>query len=385
MIARLAIPVVLVVLLTALYFDLTFWRRKRWWIRLSLWLFPLAVVGVTVDLADSPYYFPDKIWKFHYYVDMLAVLVVPMALLALCSLVGRLLKRPRAGRVMGWCLALLVALSWVYGSTIGFGKLEVKRVEFSSPDLPRAFNGYKIVQFSDAHLGTFALGRQELLIRAIDSINAQHADLVVFTGDMQNKVPSEVEEFVPVLSKIKVKDGIYSVLGNHDYPIYMNTDDDIEIKSSLGRAESAQYKMGWNLLVNDCRRIRRDSASIVIAGMENDGTPGSRFPQLGNINEALLGVDRSEFVVMLEHDPTSWRRKILPHSHVQLTLSGHTHGGQLSLFGWSPASLKYKEYCGMYRAGNRALYVTKGLGALIPFRLGASGEIVVITLKTSDL
>lgn len=384
MISRLAIPVIVVVLLTALYFDFSFWRRKRRWWRLLHWLFPLAVIGITVDMADTPYYFPEKIWKFHYYVAMLAVLVFPLALVASCSLVGRLVKRPHTGELVGWCLALVVALCWIYGSTIGFAKLEVKRVEFASADLPKAFDGYKIVQFSDAHLGTYALGRQEILARAIDSINAQHADLVVFTGDMQNKVPSEVEKFAPLLSRIEARDGVCSVLGNHDYPIYMNTDDEIELKSSLGRAQSAQYEIGWSVLMNDRRRVRRDSASIIIAGMENDGEPGSRFPQQGDINEALRGVSRSEFVIMLEHDPTAWRRKILPHSHVQLTLSGHTHGGQLSLFGWSPASLKYREYCGMYRVGNRALYVSKGLGGLIPFRLGATGEIVVITLRSDQ-
>ena len=109
MISRLAIPVIVVVLLTALYFDFSFWRRKRRWWRLLHWLFPLAVIGITVDMADTPYYFPEKIWKFHYYVAMLAVLVFPLALVASCSLVGRLVKRPHTGELVGWCLALVVA------------------------------------------------------------------------------------------------------------------------------------------------------------------------------------------------------------------------------------------------------------------------------------
>jgi hypothetical protein len=113
--------------------------------------------------------------------------------------------------------------------------------------------------------------------------------------------------------------------------------------------------------------------------MENDGE--GRFPQLGDIAQTLRRLKRQSFVIMLEHDPTAWKRKILPHSHAQLTLSGHTHGGQFNLFGWSPASLKYREYDGLYRAGDRMLYVTKGLGGVIPFRFGTPGEIVVITLK----
>ena len=125
--------------------------------------------------------------------------------------------------------------------------------------------------------------------------------------------------------------------------------------------------------------LRRGNDSIFIAGMENDGE--GRFPQLGNIKDALEGVPYSSFLLMVEHDPTSWRRKILPGSHAQLTLSGHTHGGQMSLLGLSPAMFVYKEHHGFYYAGDRALYVTKGLGGVVPFRLGCSGEIVVFTLK----
>ncbi len=381
MISRLAIPVIAVVLLCTLYFDLTVWRHKKWWLRLLAWLPSLAVVGITLVMADTPYYFPEQIYKYHYYITLLMVFVVPLLLVTLCTLVGRLVKRPRGGQLTGWALSLVCVLAYVYGSTIGFHQLEVVRVEFASADLPEAFDGYKIVQFSDAHVGTYALGRQDILKRAVDSINAQHADMVVFTGDIQNKLPSEVEEFIPLLSSIEAADGVFSVLGNHDYPMYMNTDDFIEISSSLGRTESYQSDMGWILLLNDHRRIRRDSSSIVIAGMENDGKPGGRFPQNGSVSGALNGVRRDEFVIMLEHDPTCWQRKILPHCHAQLTLSGHTHGGQLSLFGWSPASLSYDEYAGMYYNGDRALYVSNGLGGVIPFRLGVPGEITVITLK----
>ena len=142
---------------------------------------------------------------------------------------------------------------------------------------------------------------------------------------------------------------------------------------------STEDDLGWYLLNNGYHRIRRGEENIVIAGMENDGE--GRFPQLGNITSALIGLNRQSFVIMLEHDPTSWRRKILPHSHCQLTLSGHTHGGQFSLFGLSPAMFSYREHYGMYYAGDRALNVTSGLGGVVPFRFGTPPEIVVITLK----
>ena len=140
-----------------------------------------------------------------------------------------------------------------------------------------------------------------------------------------------------------------------------------------------QEELGWRLLANSYRRIRRGHDRIYIAGMENDGE--GHFPQRGNLSEALIGLNRESFVVMLEHDPTSWRRKILPHSHCQLTLSGHTHGGHLSLFGWSPAAFRYREWGGMYYAGDRAMNVSTGVGGVIPIRFCMDPEIVVITLK----
>jgi predicted MPP superfamily phosphohydrolase len=274
-------------------------------------------------------------------------------------------------------------LTYVYGRYYDAMQLEVRHVEYASADLPEAFDGYRIVQFSDIHVGSMNGRRQELLRRTVDSINAQHPDAVVFTGDLLNASADEAEPHRQLLSTIKAPDGIYSVLGNHDYAEYIDKSDPAVVNEQLGRSRAIHYELGWHLLCNAWSKIRRDSASIVIAGMENDGE--GRFPQLGDHNAALYGLGRDVFVVMLEHDPTSWRRRILPHTHVQLTLSGHTHGGQLNLFGWSPASLRYHEHDGMYYVGERALNVSKGVGGVIPFRLGAKGEIVVITLKSKKV
>lgn len=138
--------------------------------------------------------------------------------------------------------------------------------------------------------------------------------------------------------------------------------------------------MGWQLLVNEHKVIRRDADSIVIAGLDNDGD-GKKFPQRGDVAKALYGVSDSAFVIMAEHDPTCWRRKILPQSKAQLTLSGHTHAMQFMIGSWSPASFIYKEWGGVYFDGSRALSVSTGIGGFIPFRFGVPGEIVVIELK----
>lgn len=267
---------------------------------------------------------------------------------------------------------------FLWGAYVGIGRLEVKHVDLTFSDLPEAFDGYKIVQFSDVHLSTYDGRRSDILRRAVDSILAQHADAIVFTGDLQNKEPSEIKRHEAQLSRIKAPDGVFSVLGNHDYTMYTNLTNPIDIGRNQGNTEGFQMDMGWTLLKNERRIIRRDSARIVIAGMENDGE--GRFPQLGNINSTLYGISRDDFVIMLEHDPTSWRRRILPHSHTQLTLSGHTHGGQFNMLGLTPAMFLYREYQGIYHIGERTLYVSKGLGGIAPFRFGASPEIVVFTL-----
>lgn len=304
-----------------------------------------------------------------------------LLLTACCCLWARRLWR-RSRRLLPTVLCLLVVACWyvlLYGTFVGFGRLEIRHVEFASADLPAAFDGYRIVQFSDAHVGTYTGWRQPILARAIDSIKAQRGDMIVFTGDLQNACPDELPPHMPLLSSLKAPDGVYTVLGNHDYADYFQGTD-FEKDANCGRTRSYEMEMGWTLLANWRRIIRRGADSIVVAGMENDGE--GRFPQLGRTQNALYGLNRSSFVVMLEHDPTSWHRKILPHTHCQLTLSGHTHGGQFQLFGWSPAALRYREWYGLYQAGPRAMYVSSGLGGVVPFRFGVSPEIVVITLRT---
>ena len=303
-----------------------------------------------------------------------------LLLVALSVLLYLLVRRSHRWwlRHLVFLAIMLVWLGFIYGAFWEVRVLTVRRVEFASADLPSSFDGYRIVHFSDVHVGSLTGWRQSLLHRVVDSINAQHADLIVFTGDLQNKLPSELPAHQNLLSGLKARDGICSVLGNHDYPSYIDCDDSLknQYKASTCAAETA---MGWQLLLNTSRLIRRGADSLVVAGMENDGE--GRFPQQGDISAALSGIDNQAFVVMLEHDPTSWHRKILPESHCQLTLSGHTHGGQVSLFGWTSSKLHYREDAGMYYDGDRAMNVSTGVGGVIPFRFGIAPEIVVVTLR----
>jgi hypothetical protein len=321
---------------------------------------------------------------------LLMTLVVAPLLLALLCRWG--LPRRWWRKVAFACTLFIWGLTG-YSLLFGFQQFRVHHFEYASADLPAAFDGYRIVQFTDAHVGSMTGRNQWMVQRAVDSINAQHADAIVFTGDMQNVWPDELPPQASYFRQLKARDGVFAVLGNHDYAVYQTGDDD-EKAANCRKTIDAIRQMGFDLLLNEHRVIRHDSDSIVIAGMEN-WSKAKRMPRKGDVKKTLAGITHCNatlskrehqlpFTVMLQHDPTCWREKILPECSAQLTLSGHTHGGQMSLFGWSPVSMNYQEWGGAAYEGSRAIYVSTGLGALIPFRLGLPGEIVVITLRSKS-
>ncbi len=389
MIARVFIPILLAILLADLFIDLHYIRRaSHWrWLKRLIWWFPGAVMAVfTIYMAMLPDFAPAETGILNTYLFLLGFLVVPKFEYAFCSVAGWLVRklsgfriRRNYGHYVGAAFVLLTWYILIYGTTIGFSKLDVRQMEYCSEDLPVEFDGYRIVHFSDAHVGTYTGGKRHLLEKAIDSINSQKADMIVFTGDLQNMRPSEIRAVAPILSKLRAKDGVVSILGNHDYPVYVDADD--KTKAAYEReTRDIERQMGWKLLLNEHLAVRRGNDSIVIAGMENDGE-SMLAPKLGDVKKTLSRLTDEPFTVMLEHDPTCWRRKILPQSKAQLTLSGHTHAMQFELFGWSPASLIYKEWGGVFYEGERAINVSTGLGGFMPFRFGVPGEIVVITLR----
>ena len=385
MIARIFIFLLFLIILPDVYLDLHYLRKKKkytWWKRLLWWLPALLMLAYTIKMAIEPNFIPDNPAWIDNYLLLLCLLIVPKAMFSICSVIGLFLcrlrkKRRNWGNLVGLVLSLILIYIFVYGSTFGIRKLNVKHVDVTFKDLPASFDGYRIVHWSDAHVGSYLKSRRPILERAVDSIRAQQADMVVFTGDLQNIQPSELYPFVRLFRSIKAKDGVYSVLGNHDYSGYIHADAAVKVANER-ETISRQRQCGWTVLLNENRSIYRGRDSIVIAGEENDGLPP--HPMRGDIHQTLRGVGDDAFVVMLQHDPSAWRRHILPESKAQLTLSGHTHGGQLSVLGIRPSKFKYPEDWGLYREGNRFLYVTAGLGGLVPFRFGVPAEIVVITL-----
>lgn len=388
MIARIIVPILLLTVLPYLYVDLRYLRRRhcKWWKRVLWWLPCVGMVAYSIIMASVKGFAPANASVTNWYLLLLGLLVVPMFVFMLSSLIGlgicKLIRsKNNWGNLVGLFLIIAIWYIVIYGSTLGFSTVVVRHVEYSSPQLPKAFDGYRIVHISDFHIGTYDDSRKHILQKAVDSINAQKADMVVFTGDLQNREPHELYPYASLLSSIKAKDGVYSVMGNHDYADYIKADD-IKRAANLRETQRMERSFGWHLLLNEHATITRDSSHIIIAGMENDGN-GKHFPQKGDIKKTLNGVSDHDFIIMLEHDPTSWRRKILPQSSAQLTLSGHTHATQFKLFGWSLASMIYTEWGGMYYDNERAINVSTGLGAFLPFRFGVPGEVVVITLKTS--
>ena len=388
MITRIAILLILMAVVPDLYIDRRFLRRikgRRAMLRRLLWWLPtLGMIAYTMVFVFDRQFAPSDIKILNVYLFLVGLLITPKCLFALCSAIGwgvkkMIRRKANYGNIVG---VVMVVLNWYvlfYGSFVGFDQITVREMTYESAELPESFDGYRIVQFSDAHVGTYIGGREHLLSAVVDTINAQSPDMVVFAGDLQNREPQEIHPFVDVLGGIKAKDGVFSVIGNHDYADYIEATPDIKAENEKETRE-LERKMGWRLLVNEHEVVRRGADSIVIAGLDNDGD-GKKFPQRGDVRKALEGVSDSAFVVMAEHDPTCWRRKILPESRAQLTLSGHTHAMQFMIGNWSPASFVYKEWGGLFSEGTRALIVSTGIGGFIPFRFGVPGEIVVITMR----
>lgn len=389
MISRILIPLIILITLPVIYLHRHYLNRRKshqvlW--KTLIWIPAALMVVFTLALSAGGDFAPTEISILFLYLFLLGVIVAPLAVFAICSVIGLLFckllhKRQNWGNLVGFCLALITLFIAIYGFTIGYNKTEVNEQEFVCKDLPQSFDGYRIVLFSDLHVGSYLGGREKVLERNIRKINEQQGDMVVFVGDLQNLQPSELDPVQSLLSTIKAKDGVYSIMGNHDYPNYIKADFATEaLNESL--IKSKQRSMGWNLLLNENRVVRKGADSIVVMGVE-DNTPGytGKYTRRSDLAKALQGVKDNAFVVALVHNPELWHYELLPDLKAQLTLSGHTHGGQFRLFGWSPASLKTDYVAGWYEEGGRSLFVTSGLGALIPFRFGLSGEIVVLTLR----
>lgn len=280
-----------------------------------------------------------------------------------------------------WFFALIPALGvmgwFAFGFIEGWKRLELKHITFTSPDLPPYFDGYRLVQITDFHLGSFPPGN-DFVQKVVDATNNEEPDMILFTGDLVNNQASEVEPYLDTLGQLHAPDGIYSIWGNHDYCEYGNNHSIGALKRNRRMLYGYQESLGWHQLMNEHHVVSHGKASIAVIGVENPGQPP--FTNRSNLKKAMKGLNPDMFKILLSHDPHHWRREVVG-KKIQLTLAGHTHAGQLKIGKWTPARMAFKEWGGAYRVGEQMLYVSSGIGGSFPFRLGAWPELTVITLK----
>lgn len=283
--------------------------------------------------------------------------------------------------------SFIPAISFIYGIVKGAYKYKIHKVKINFPNLPEAFHGFKIVQLSDIHTGSFM--DSEPLIKAFNIVLEQKPDIIFFTGDLVNNEAVETEPHLETYKKLKAPYGVYSILGNHDYGDYKQWNTSEDKLNNLKRLKDVHEQSGWRLLMNEHVPIEKDGEKIALLGIENWGG-NLRFPRYGKLENAHAGTENYSFKILLSHDPSHWDVQVSQESKykdIDLTLSGHTHGMQFGIeipgfIKWSPVKYIYKHWAGLYKQDNQYLYVNRGLGFLgYPGRVGIWPEITVIELQ----
>lgn len=281
-------------------------------------------------------------------------------------------------------IAALPFTSLLYGMIKGRYNYKVLQYELEFDDLPEAFDGFTLTQISDIHSGSF--DNKDKISYAIDLINEQQSDVILFTGDLVNNVAEEMDEWKGLFSTLYAKDGVFSILGNHDYGDYVRWESKEAKVNNLNKLKNIQSEMGWNLLLNENHFIEREDQKIAIIGVENWGENG--FKQVGDLDLACDNVNDKDFKILLSHDPSHWKSKVKQDQrNIHLTLSGHTHGMQFGIeipgwIKWSPIKYRYENWAGIYEEQGRFINVNRGFGFLgYPGRVGIWPEISVIKLK----
>ncbi|MCM4173876.1 metallophosphoesterase [Arenibacter sp. TNZ] len=297
-------------------------------------------------------------------------------------------QRRRFLSTLAMGIAALPFSALLYGMVKGKYNFKVLKYNLEFDDLPSSFDGYQITQISDVHSGSF--DNREKIEYAIDLINRQKSDLLLFTGDMVNNMAEEMLPWKGLFSTLNAKDGKFSVLGNHDYGDYVEWETEEAKSKNLTDLKNLQKEMGFDLLLNDSRYLQKGEDKIALIGVENWGRGG--FKKAGDLKKAASKINKDDFKILMSHDPSHWEDQVLKDDyHYHLTLSGHTHGMQFGIeipgwIKWSPAKWRYKYWAGVYEELGQTINVNRGFGFLgYPGRVGIWPEITVITLKKKSL
>lgn len=272
--------------------------------------------------------------------------------------------------------------TFVYGLTNKYN-YQIKRLQLSFDNLPEAFKGFKLVQISDIHSGSFT--NKDAVNHGIDKILAENADIILFTGDLVNNKAEEMKNYKDLFSRLKAPMGVYSTLGNHDYGDYSEWNSPQAKKDNLDALKATHAEMGWRLMLDEHLALQKGDSSIGLIGVQNISGRGN-FHSYGDLPKAMQGADQYPFKILMSHDPSHWDSEVnIKYKDVDLTLSGHTHGMQFGVelpgFRWSPVKYVYKQWAGLYEKERQKLYVNRGFGFIgYPGRVGILPEITVIEL-----
>ena len=391
-----------------IYFLLTFYASRslktlkvpRW----VEWLFWLITIGVVIHLLYHWFCRGKVVWSApqqYAIAGLLTWLIIclfvtlPLLLEDITRLIKAIFRKPtNAPRIpsrrkfvstLGWGLAAIPFASILYSIFKGKYNYKVWKYTLYFDNLPKAFDGYRITQISDIHCGSF--DNYEKIRYGVELINSQKSDVILFTGDLVNNLANEVHNWKSLFATLQAPNGVFSIMGNHDYGDYSSWETSEAKQQNLEHLFQLQKQMGWQLLLNEHCYLERNGEKIALIGVENWGH--GRFSKYGDLNKAMEGVNTEDFKILMSHDPTHWQEVVLPENKdIQLTLSGHTHGMQCGIeipgwLKWSPSQYIYKYWGGMYEEGGKYLNVNRGFGYhAFPGRLGVWPEITVIELKT---
>ena len=390
----LILPILILDILADWYKCRAVWRRctrgARFWRPISLWSSIVLGVGLLAAIAwpkksASDYDLTGLMWFLYCYFSI----YVPKYLFIIIDLLGKVPQLWHRRRIKGFAHAgitvavLTFGLMW-WGALVNRYRIEVKEIEFADPSMPSSFEGLTIAQISDLHTGSYG-SDTTYVAKVVETVNALHPDIIVFTGDIVNRRSKELKPFVSTLSRLNAPLGVYSVLGNHDYGDYYAWDSAADKEANMQELYRMQHDMGWTLMNNSAHTFHAGPDSLVLIGVENIGDPP--FPIYGDLDKAYPGdLADSAFKILLSHNPAHWVDDIAgsPDKNIALTLSGHTHAMQMELFGLSPATFRYDTWGGMYADidSTRRLYVNIGIGEVgVPARIGATPEITLFTLR----
>lgn len=378
---------------------------KNNWIHIAYWVLSVLVIGNFIfhyyGFSRSDGFSHSHGYAFGFFLTLLIPKLLLLAIMLGEDIVrlpyaifqhfsdgssneGFLVSRRKFVSQIALGIAAIPFTSILYGISRGKYNFKVLNYTLHFDDLPETFDGYKLTQISDIHSGSF--DNPDKVSYAIDLINQQKSDMIMFTGDMVNNKADEMFPYVDMFKKLTAKDGLYSVLGNHDYGDYIRWESDTAKKENLESLKNLQKEIGFDLLLNEHRIIEREGEKLAVIGVENWGKGG--FKKAGDLKKATADLDNETFKVLLSHDPSHWEAEVVDDNlHYHLTLSGHTHGMQFGieipgLFKWSPVKWRYKQWAGIYKKFGQYINVNRGFGYLaFPGRVGIWPEITVIELK----